>query len=88
MSARNPFDHVKAVEADAVNVAGFADPERAAAIRAETNLALRRNFERRSEISAARRKRMAETVTRPSDRTPEEVAELRRRLDALQQTQE
>ena len=86
MQARNPFDHVKA--ADAVNVAGFADRERAAAILAETNLASRRDFERRSEISAARSKRAVETVSQPSDRTPEEVAELRRRLDALQQTQE
>lgn len=67
-----------------VDVSKLTDGERAAVTLATTSLAMQIDYMRRNDLRAARQEQALQAVTTTSDRTAEEVAELRSRLDRLE----
>lgn len=67
-----------------VELSKLTDGERAAVTLAATSLALQIDYARRNDLRATRHEKALEAVTSTSDRTAEEVAELRARLDRLE----
>ena len=68
-----------------VELSKLTDGERTAVTLAATSLALQVDYIRRNDLRAARHEKALEAVTSTSDRTAEEVAELRARLERLEQ---
>lgn len=67
-----------------VDLSKLTEGERTAVTLAATSLAMQMDYMRRNDIRAARHEQALKAVTSTSDRTAEEVAELRARLDRLE----
>lgn len=71
-----------------VELSKLTEGERTAVTLAATSLALQIDYIRRNDLRVARQEKALEAVTSVSDRTAEEVAELRSRLDRLERKED